>query len=40
LSADWPLTALAGLLATAAHGVVAASARECRQCVRAGEAFR
>ncbi|MFD0206783.1 MULTISPECIES: permease prefix domain 1-containing protein [Saccharothrix] len=37
LSTDWPLTAFAGVLAIAAHGVVAASARECRRCVRAGE---
>ena len=40
LSTDWPLTALAGVLAIAAHGVVAASARDCRRCVRAGEGFR
>ncbi len=37
LSTDWPLTALACVLATAAHGVVAASARDCRQCARAGK---
>ena len=37
VSADWPLTAVAGVLAIAAHGVVAASARDCRACVRAAE---
>lgn len=36
LSAEWHLTALAAVLAIAAHGVVAASARACRECVRAG----
>ncbi|WP_053719783.1 permease prefix domain 1-containing protein [Saccharothrix sp. NRRL B-16348] len=40
LSTDWPVTALAGVLATASHGVVAASARECRRCVRAGGGAR
>lgn len=40
LSTDWPLTALAGVLAAVAHGVVAASARACRQCAGAGEAHR
>ncbi|PSL51863.1 hypothetical protein B0I31_11757 [Saccharothrix carnea] len=40
LSTDWPLTAFAGVLAIAAHGVVAASARECRRCVRAGAGCR
>jgi hypothetical protein len=38
LSAAWPLTALAGVLATVAHGVVAGSARDCRECARAGQA--
>ncbi|MGW4111115.1 permease prefix domain 1-containing protein [Actinosynnema sp. NPDC004786] len=38
LSAEWPLTALAAVLAIAAHGVVAASARACRECARAGRA--
>ncbi|MEU4442378.1 permease prefix domain 1-containing protein [Actinosynnema sp. NPDC050801] len=37
LSTDWLSTALAGVLAIAAHGVVAASARACRRCARAGE---
>jgi hypothetical protein len=37
LSTDWPLTGFAGVLAIAAHGVVAASARDCRECARAGE---
>lgn len=37
LSTDWPLTAFAGVLAIAAHGVVAASARDCRECARAGQ---
>ncbi|GAB2963216.1 hypothetical protein GCM10027184_08530 [Saccharothrix stipae] len=37
LSTEWLLTAFAGVLAIAAHGVVAASARACRQCARAGE---
>ncbi|WP_433272166.1 permease prefix domain 1-containing protein [Actinosynnema sp. CS-041913] len=36
LSTDWPLTSLAGVLAALAHGVVASSARACRQCARAG----
>ncbi|WP_367128674.1 permease prefix domain 1-containing protein [Saccharothrix sp. HUAS TT1] len=36
LSTDWPLTALAGVLAIVAHAVVAASARACRRCARAG----
>ncbi|MBB5803442.1 hypothetical protein F4560_003210 [Saccharothrix ecbatanensis] len=40
LSANWPLTALAGVLATVAHGVVAASARACRQCARAVQEHR
>ncbi|MCE6998639.1 permease prefix domain 1-containing protein [Saccharothrix sp. S26] len=40
LSADWPLTACAGVLAIAAHGVVAASARDCRECARAGRSPR
>jgi hypothetical protein len=35
LSTDWPLTAFAGVLAIAAHGVVAASARDCRRCAQA-----
>lgn len=37
LSTDWALTGFAGVLAIAAHGVVAASARDCRECVRAGQ---
>lgn len=40
LSTDWPLTAIAGVLATAAHGTVAASARECRRCAQAVEGVR
>ncbi|MCC8246206.1 permease prefix domain 1-containing protein [Saccharothrix luteola] len=40
LSTDWPLTAFAGVLATAAHGVVATSARECRRCAQAVEGVR
>ncbi|MEU6038353.1 permease prefix domain 1-containing protein [Actinomadura sp. NPDC047616] len=34
LAADWPLVALAGVLAAASHAAVASSARACRQCVR------
>ncbi|MFC7304722.1 permease prefix domain 1-containing protein [Streptomyces monticola] len=34
LATDWPLLACAGVLAAAAHAVVAASARDCRRCVR------
>ncbi|GAA2468068.1 hypothetical protein GCM10010405_60910 [Streptomyces macrosporus] len=36
LAANWPLVALAGVLAAVFHTVVAASARVCRRCVRAG----
>ncbi|GAA2384764.1 hypothetical protein GCM10010420_03850 [Streptomyces glaucosporus] len=35
LAADWPPVALAGVLAAVLHTVVAASARACRECVRA-----
>lgn len=35
LSANWPLTSLACVLAAASHGVVATSARACRECARA-----
>ncbi|MEV6397019.1 permease prefix domain 1-containing protein [Streptomyces sp. NPDC051907] len=34
LAANWTLIALAGALAAASHGVVAASARACRRCAR------
>jgi hypothetical protein len=34
LTGNWPLTALAGALAVAAHGMVAASSRACRECAR------
>jgi hypothetical protein len=33
-STNWPLIALAGVLTAASHGMVAASARACRQCAR------
>ncbi|PJE93974.1 hypothetical protein CUT44_30995 [Streptomyces carminius] len=36
LTANWPLVAVSGVLATVSHTVVAASARACRRCVRTG----
>ncbi|MCI0384048.1 permease prefix domain 1-containing protein [Streptomyces sp. CNQ085] len=35
LSENWPVVALAGVLATVLHTVVASSARACRDCARA-----